>query len=368
MDVRRSSSGNALEDLEPPALDDHVVSEELPRRRFRDRLRLPLMVGVPVIAIAVALYWYFSGGEYQSTDDAYVRAAQVSISSNVSGTVVDIDVRDNQQVHRGQALFRIDPRSYQIAVDQTRAKLAGVRQQIEALKATYYQRLSDRRAAESALDYQEHEYQRQLALVPSGIASQALVERDLLSRNEARERVTAATQQIDAVLANLGGDPNLPVERNPAVEEAQSELDRALLNLSYTVISAPLDGVVTRVEQLQVGSYVNASAPVFSIISSRDVWVEANFKEVQLAHMRPGQSAVVRIDAFAGKEFKARVQSVSPGTGSEFSLLPPENATGNWVKVVQRLPVRLEFEDQFPAARTGLSASVTVDTQYHHGL
>jgi membrane fusion protein (multidrug efflux system) len=152
------------------------------------------------------------------------------------------------------------------------------------------------------------------------------------------------------------------------VQQAQAELDRAALNLSYTVVSAPIDGIVTRVEQLQAGNYLNAATPAFALVSSHDVWIEANFKEVQLAHMRTGQLARVRIDAYPGRDFRAKVVSVSPGTGSEFSLLPAENATGNWVKVVQRLPVRLELEERVPPLRSGLSATVRVDTQHSGGL
>jgi membrane fusion protein, multidrug efflux system len=339
-----------------------------PKRRLRDRLRLPLMIGVPLIALAAGTWYYIAGARYQSTDDAYVRAAQVSISSNVSGRVSEVDVRDNQQVRRGETLFRIDDRPFRIAVEECQARLANARLQIEALKATYRQRQADLRAAESALEYQQREYERQSRLLASGIASQAQVDRLLLARNEAQQKVAAAQQQITSVLANLGGDPNIPVDRHPMVQQAQAELDRAALNLSYTVISAPIDGIVTRVEQLQAGNYLNSATPAFALVSSHDVWIEANFKEVQLTHMRTGQTARVRIDAYPGRAFLAKVVSVSPGTGSEFSLLPAENATGNWVKVVQRLPVRLELEDRVPPLRSGLSATVTVDTRHSGGL
>jgi membrane fusion protein (multidrug efflux system) len=348
--------------------DARTSAPPAPARRLRDRLRLPLMIGVPVIVVAVGTLYYIAGARYQSTDDAYVRAAQVSISSNVSGRVSEVDVHDNQQVRRGETLFRIDDRPFRIAVEESQARLANARLEIEALKATYHQRQADLRAAQSALEYQQREYERQSRLLTSGIASQAQVDRLQLARNEAQQKVAAAEQQITSVLANLGGDPNIPVDRHPMVQQAQAELDRAALNLSYTVISAPIDGVVTRVEQLQAGNYLNAATPAFALVSSHDVWIEANFKEVQLTHMRTGQTARVRIDAYPGQAFLAKVVSVSPGTGSEFSLLPAENATGNWVKVVQRLPVRLELEDRVPPLRSGLSANVTVDTRHSGGL
>jgi membrane fusion protein, multidrug efflux system len=330
---------------------------------WRQRLRLPLMVGVPAVVGIGGLYYYVTSGRYQSTDDAYLRAAQVAVSSNVSGRVSEVDVHDNQVVHAGQILFRIDDRPFRIAVEEAQARLASRRLEIEALKATYRQRQADLRSAESALDYQVRESERQTRLAASGISSQSQADRALLARNEAQQTVAAVQQQITSTLASLGGDPDIPVAKHPTVLQAQAELDRAQLSLSYTIITAPIEGIVTRVEQLQVGNYIKDAAPAFALVSTHDVWVEANFKEVQLTHMEVGQSATVRFDAYPGREFHARVTSVSPGTGSEFSLLPPENASGNWVKVVQRLPVRFELTDSIPAARSGLSADVTVDTR-----
>jgi membrane fusion protein (multidrug efflux system) len=330
---------------------------------WRERLRWPLMVGVPVIAGIGGMYYYITASRYQWTDDAYLRAAQVAVSSNVSGRVSEVEVHDNQQVRVGEVLFKIDERPFRIAVQESQARLASARLQIEALKATYRQRQADLRAAQSALYYQLREYQRQVRLLASGISSQAQVDRALLARNEAQQRVAAVQQQITSTLASLGGDPAIPADKQPTVLQAQAELDRALLNLSYTTITAPIDGIVTRVEQLQAGNYINAAAPAFALVSTHDVWVEANFKEVQLAHMQVGQSARIKLDAYPGHEFRGIVKSVSPGTGSEFSVLPAENASGNWVKVVQRLPVRFELEDPIPAARSGLSAEVTVDTR-----
>ncbi len=346
----------------------HLPAREPVSRPLGERLRFPLMVVVPLVAIVAGLYYYLATGRYESTDDAYVRAAQVSISSNVSGRVSEVDVHDNQRVHRGETLFLLDQRPFRIAVEAARARLAASRLQIEALKANYRQRLADMQSAQSELTYQQLEYDRQMRLLKSGITSQAQADRALLARNQAQEGVAAVQQRITSALADLGGDPNIPVDRHPAVEQAQADLDRALLNLSYTVIPAPIDGIVTRVEQVQIGDYINAATPAFALVSTRDVWIEANFKEVQLAHMRAGQSAEVWIDAYPDRTFSATVASVSPGTGAQFSLLPPENATGNWVKVVQRLPVRLQLEGDVPDLRSGLSASVKVDTQYKRHL
>jgi membrane fusion protein (multidrug efflux system) len=351
---------------EPPVAEPHESRAE-PVRGLRERLRLPLMIGVPVIAGVVALYFYLAGIGYESTDDAYLRAAQVSISPNVSGRVIEVAVHDNEPVRRGDTLIRLDERPFRIAVEDARARVANARLQIESLKATYWQRMAELRSAQSTLEYQKHQYERQAHLLASGISPQSLVERTLDARNQAQQNVISDQQQINSTLASLGGDPNIPADRHPTVQEAQAQLDRALLNLSYTTIAAPIDGIVTRVEELQAGNYINAATPAFVLVSTRDVWIEANFKEVQLTHMRPGQSASVRIDAYPGRRIRAKVTSISPGTGSQFSLLPPENATGNWVKVVQRLPVRLQLEDSVPV-QSGISAIVTVDTEHRRGL
>jgi membrane fusion protein (multidrug efflux system) len=334
-----------------------------PMRGWRKRLRLPLMIGVPVMAGGVALYFYLASAGYESTDDAYLRAAQVSISPIVSGQVVGVDVYDNQSVRRGDTLIRLEERPFRFAVEDARARVADARLQIESLKATYRQRMADLGSAQSMFEYQRREYERQKRLLANGISPQSLVERTLNARNQAQQNVLSDQQQINATLASLGGDPNIPVDHHPTVQEAQAQLERALFNLTSATVTAPIDGIVTHVEGLQAGDYVDAGTAAFVLVSTRDLWVEANFKEVQLTHMLPGQSASVRIDAYPNRIIRAKVVSISPGTGSQFALLPPENATGNWVKVVQRLPVRLRLEDNVPV-QSGLSALVTVDTQY----
>ena len=328
------------------------------------KLRWPLM-SLAIVAVAGGgAYFYFTGGRYQSTDDAYAQAATVSISANVGGRVSEIEVADNELVQRGATLFKLDDAPFRIAVSDAAAQLADTRLQIESLKSTYRQRQVELQAARDTQAYAQQQYDRQTRLLKSGIASQAQFDQAAHALDAARQQVANVQQQIGVALANLGGNPNIAPERHPVVAQAQAALDRAQLNLSYTVISAPTDGVVAKVEQLQVGDTIAASAPVFALVSTGDVWIEANFKEVQLARMHPGQSATVKIDRYPGRTFSATVASVSPSTGSQFSLLPPENATGNWVKVVQRVPVRLELahpDAEFPL-QAGLSADVTVDT------
>lgn len=335
------------------------------RKTRLQRLRWPLMSFAVIAVAGGGAYLYFTGGRYQSTDDAYAQAATVSISANVAGRVIEIEVRDNQLVQHGATLFKLDDAPFRIAVSDAAAHLADTRLQIESLKSTYRQRQVELHAARDSQAYARQQYDRQTRLLASGIASQAQFDQAAHALDAARQQVANVQQQIGVALANLGGDPNIAPERHPLVAQAQAALDRAQLNLSYTVISAPTDGVVAKVEQLQVGDTIAASAPVFALVSTRDVWIEANFKEVQLARMRPGQIATVKIDRLPGREFSAQVTSVSPSTGSQFSLLPPENATGNWVKVVQRVPVRLQLThvDAGFLLQAGLSADVTVDTR-----
>jgi membrane fusion protein (multidrug efflux system) len=333
-------------------------------------MRLPLMIGGPVLAALVALIVYLFTGRYEGTDDAYVQAASVAISSNVAGRVQALEVRDNQAVSKGEILFRLDAAPLRIAVEEAGAQLAAARLQVQSLKASYRQRQAEVASARETLEFQERETQRQRRLLASGISSALQVDRAVHALENARAQLAAAEQQQGAALAGLNGNPDIAPDEHPMVQQAQATLDRAKLNLSYTVIRAPSDGVVTRVEQLQVGTYIAAAAPVFALVSRRDVWVEANFKENQLTYMRAGQPATVKVDSYPGKTFRGTVASVSPGTGSQFSVLPPENATGNWVKVVQRLPVRIELrqlDSRYPL-QAGLSANVSVDTGHERHL
>jgi membrane fusion protein (multidrug efflux system) len=342
-----------------------MMETTLPKKTRLQSLRWPLMIVAPLVVIAAAVYFYITGGRYQSTDDAYTRAATVSISSNVPGRVIEVDVRDNELIQKGATLFKLDDAPFRIAVDDATARLASTRLQVESLKSTYKQRQVELRAARDTQAFAQTQFDRQSRLVQSGISSRTQFDQASHSLDAARQEVANVQQQIGVALANLGGNPDIAPDKHPLVQEAQAALDRAQLNLSYTVIKAPIDGVVTRVEQLQVGDYIAASAPVFALVATGDTWIEANFKEVQLAHMQPGQTATIRIDRIPGKRFSAKVVSLSPGTGSQFSLLPPENATGNWVKVVQRVPVRLHITDVDAAVllQAGLSADVKVDTQ-----
>jgi membrane fusion protein, multidrug efflux system len=335
-----------------------------PVRPLRQRLRLPLMLAGPLVVLIAASWWYLTSGRFVSTDDAYVQAARTMISTDISGRVVEVLVHDNQRISKGDVLFRIDDRPYRIAIEEAKAQLASARLQVEAMKATYRQKQAEQKGAEDTLDYQGREFERQRQLAVSGVASRATYEQVQNALQMARMRVTSTQSDAANMLAQLGGNPDLPIDDHPTVLRALAALDKAQLDLGYTTVRAAESGIVTKVDQLQVGSYVTAAQPVFSMISKK-VWIEANFKETELTHMQPGQDVTVEIDTYPGVVFHGTVQSLSPGTGLTFSLLPAENATGNWVKVVQRLPVRIALDD--PKNRllhAGLSATVEVDTHY----
>lgn len=349
--------------VDAPASDRVAAA---PRKSARERLRRPLMLALPIVLAAFGGAYFVAEEPYVSTDNAFIRAAKVSINSRVSGQVVEIAVEDNQRVRRGQVLFRIDPEPYQIAVDQADARLVSARLQIDALKATYRQQQAELQSAKDSAAFSEREYDRKKALVASDFTSRAVYERTETDLKIARQHIVSIEQQIASTVVGLAGDPDIEIDRHPTVRAAKLQLDRARLDLSYGVVMAPEDGIVTKVDELQVGGFVNPGASVFTLLSSRSIWIEANFRETGLTHMRPGQEATIDVDAYPDRTFKAHIVSMSPGTGSDFSVLPPENATGNWVKVVQRLPVRLELDEVDPNRPlfSGISVTARVDTRH----
>jgi membrane fusion protein (multidrug efflux system) len=336
-----------------------------PSKNWFGRNRRLLLIGGPVVIIVVALVFYLMTGRYVSTDDAYIQAARVDISTEVSGRIRDIDVHDNQFVHKGDVLFHLDTPAFNIAVADARAQLAAALLKVPSLRAAYRQRLADEAAARSTLDYDRRELARQTQLEAQGISSRAQLDQAKNNFQSAEQQLAAAQQQTASALAELAGNADAAPDSLPLVKQAQAALDHALLQLSYTVVHAPMDGIVAKVDQIQVGDHVNAATPLFALVSAKDLWVEANFKETDLTYMRPGQRATFSVDAYPGRTFTGHVLSTSPGTGSSFSLLPPENASGNWVKVVQRLPVRLSIDDnQGVPLAAGMSVEVSVDTQH----
>lgn len=352
----------------PPAQTTITPGPASARTR-RQRLRFPLLIAAPVVALIIGLFVYLHGGRYQSTDNAYFQSGLGQVAPNVSGQVIAVAVHDNERVRAGYMLFRIDPAPFQAAVDEAQAALADARTQIASLQANYAQGAAELKAAQDQLAYADREAARQKALLAEGISSQAQYDQARLAAQTAAQGIATTQQKNASVAATLSGRVDGPIDAQPAVKRAQAALDRARLNLGYTVVRAKQDGIVTKVDQLQVGDYVAAAKPVFTLAGTR-IWVEANFKENQLDHMRVGQKATFKVDAFPELKLTGRVATFSPGTGNSFALLPPENATGNWVKVVQRLPVELDL-DHVPAdvpLHAGLSVEVTVDTGYRRHL
>lgn len=381
-EVRRDADGHDVigdefESDESPISQETRVREpagasepeaDRPRSRLR-RLRRPLLLLAPLVVLVGAVLFYLSGGRYEETDNAYLQAGLVAVSPNVAGRVTEVTVLNNQRVRTGDILFRIDPAPYQAAVDEATAQLAAARTEVGSLQANYGQGQSELAAAEQRAVFADREAARQKSLVAEGISSQAQYDQAVLAARTARQAIQTARQQNASVAASLSGRVNAPADAQPAVQRAQAALERARLNLGYTVVRAAQDGVVAKVDQLQVGNYVSAGRPVFSLAGTR-LWVEANFKENQLRYMRLGQPATVHVDAFPDLDLTAHVSSFSPGTGNSFSVLPAENATGNWVKVVQRLPVELTL-GRVPAdvpLHAGLSVKVTVDTGHQRHL
>jgi membrane fusion protein (multidrug efflux system) len=369
--VMSAAAANPVMDAQGGKVVDGAAVERAAttqKRGMRERLRRPLMLALPIVLAVLGGGYYLAEEPYVSTDNAFVRAAKVSINARVAGQAVEIAVRDNQRVRQGQVLFRIDPEPYQIAVDQADARLVSARLQIDALKATYRQQQAELQSAKDLATFNEREFDRKKTLVASDFTPKSAFDRADTDLKVSRQRIASVEQQIASTVVALAGDPDIEVDRHPTVRAAKLQLDRAQLDLSYVTVRAPDDGIVTKVDNLQVGDFVNPGAAVFTLLSSREVWIEANFRETGLTHMRPGQHATIDIDAYPDRTFKAHVVSMSPGTGSDFAVLPPENATGNWVKVVQRLPVRLELDEADPDRPlfSGISVTARVDT-HHRG-
>ena len=340
-----------------------------PARKRRSLLRPFLFLLLPVALVAGG-YYYVTGGQIMSTDNAYVQADMVGVSTDVAGTVIAIEVRDNDTVAKGQVLYRLKPDSYQTALDAANAQLGTVRNQILTLQASYKQSLAQIAQAQADIPFYEASFKRQQDLSASAASSRATFDQAKHDLDSAKQKVLVAKAQAQAMLAQLGDDPDQPVEKNPFYVQAQTGVDNAKRDLADTVVHAPFDGVVTNVSSLQVGGYLQASQAAFSLVSSTKVWIGASPKETELTYVRPGQSVTITVDTYPGVEWHGKVDSISPASGASFSLLPAQNTSGNWVKVVQRIPMRVRIDDLAgkPPLRVGMSVTAEVDTGHAHGL
>jgi membrane fusion protein (multidrug efflux system) len=343
---------------------------EAPPVRKRRWGRLLLMTAVPLALVVVGGYVWVTGGRYQETDNANLRQAKVSIASETAGRIVAVNVSDNARVTAGEALFSVDPEPYRIALAQADAALAAARLNVEQLRAAYSQALAQERVAASQVDYVKAQFERSTELADRGISAKAALDEARRDLARAEDEHAAAIQGVASAVAALGGDPAIQTDKHPSVLAALATRDKAAYDLARTTVRAPADGVVSQASSFKIGQFVGAGTPLFSLVETGDSWVEANFKETQLTHMKPGQEAEITLDTYPGHPLKATVEAIGAGTGAEFSLLPAQNATGNWVKVTQRIPVRLKIDaGKLPLAlSTGMSATVSVDTGVSRGL
>ncbi|MGX7872322.1 HlyD family secretion protein [Mesorhizobium sp. ORM6] len=331
---------------------------------------LLLMFALPAALIIGGGYVWVTGGRYQETENANLQQAKVSIASDTAGRIVQVAISDHQMVKQGDLLFAIDPEPYRIALAQADAAVAAARLNVEQLRAAYSQSMAQEKSASSEVDYAQSQYDRAADLAQKGINAKSSLDQARNDLDKAKQQVAVAQQGIISAKAALGGNPDIETDKHPTVMSALAARDKAAYDLAQTTVKAPADGVISQAASFKVGQFVGAGTPLFSLVETGDTWIDANFKETQLTNMKPGQKAEIVVDTYPGRTFEATVKAIGAGTGAEFSLLPAQNATGNWVKVTQRIPVRLELTDPDAkmALRTGMSASVTVDTGVARGF
>jgi membrane fusion protein (multidrug efflux system) len=332
-------------------------------------LRPALLVGVPIAVLLAALLLWLWGGRYVTTENAYVKADIAQISAEVAGRVLEVHVRDHAEVKAGDLLVSIDPEPYRVALAKAEAELDATRGQVRTLIATWHEALSELHEAESKVEFWTAQLTRQKTLATRGIVASSKFEEVESNATAAADRVSIMRKKVERVAAQLGGNPARPVDEHPLVREKRAERERTQLDLTRTAIRAPLGGTTVNV-RLQKGEQIKAATVLFALVADSRPWVEANFKETELTHVRKGMTATVVLDIYPDVAWQAEVESISPATGAEFALLPPQNASGNWVKVVQRLPVRLRLKPLGgePALRAGMTASVKVDTKRQRSL
>jgi membrane fusion protein (multidrug efflux system) len=358
----------------PPAKPRTKIAAE-PRRRLMAGLRryrrMLLLVVLPLVALVGGLTFYLNGGRYVTTDDAYVGAQKVLITPDISGKIINVAVKEGQTVATGDTMFQIDPVPFQLALAQARAKLDDAKTSHDNLVANVklYGQTIDLVNAGIAL--KQRDVERKSSLVKSLAGSQLDLDNSATALVTAQAQLQLVRQQNSTALNQLLGNPELPLEQFPAYMQAKAVLDDAQRNLDLTTVRAPMAGVATQVDQIQLGRFVVAGTPVFSIIDTSKPWVDANPKESDFTYVAVGQPVTIDVDAFPDHAFKGTIGSLSPGTGAQFAILPPQNATGNFVKVVQRVPVRIYFESDDKYVRklkAGMSAYTTIDTRHHRSL
>ena len=354
----------AAEAAKPEAVAAQAATPEAPVKKKRSGLRLALMLSVPVILAAGGGYFWLTGGRFVDTDNAYVQQPKVSISSDVAGRIVSVAVKDNQLVKAGDALFAIDPEPYRIALSQADAALATARVNVEQLRVGYSIANAKLDAANATLAIRQKEWDRASNLQKQGISAESALDDSRLALQQAQSNVSLEQQDVANATAALGGDPNIKTDDHPAVRAALAARDNAQRSLDKSSVVAPADGIVSQVASLNVGQFINTGSTIATLVETGDTWVEAKFKETQLTGLAVGMPAEITVDAFSGKKLKGHVDSIGAATGAEFALIPAQNATGNWVKITQRIPVVIRVDDTGgEALRAGMSSVVSVDTK-----
>src|SRR3954466_10852767 len=333
-------------------------------RASKGRLRLVLLVVIPLIALVTGGYFYLASGRYISTDNAYIGAQKVLITPDISGKIANVMVTEGQRVNAGDALIEIDPEPFRIAVTQAEARLAGVRIDYANLKTNFASMQKRIALARETIDLKQRDLDRKNTLVANRTGSQADLDNSMNGLVVAKIALEQLEMQQEGIRNQLLGNPDLPIEKYPPYAQASAALDQAKRDLDHTVLRAPIAGTATQVASIQLGRFITAGTPVFSLIDDAKPWVDAHPKETDITHLRIGQPVEITVDTFPGRKFHGVVAAVSPGTGAQFAILPPQNASGNWVKVVQRVPIRIEFapSDDLRDLRAGMSVTVEIDT------
>jgi membrane fusion protein, multidrug efflux system len=368
--VARLPMTDGAEAAQDTTAHDATAAQTRARRgRGRRIRRLIMLVLVPLVLIAGAASWYAFTGRYVTSENAYVKAHIIAISTDIDGRVVEVMVRNDQRVQAGDVLFRLDPDPYWLQLQITEAKIVTVRNDIDAVRAEFHQIEAEIDEGNETVRYYQREAERQRALAKTGAGTSAKLDEAEFEFASARQRVRALREKTRKVLAELGGDPERAAELHPKYLEALAERNLAELHLGYTEVRAPTGGIATQVH-LEPGEWLEEGKPAFGLIEVDDTWVVANLKETELTHVREGQLVEVSVDAYPDVTWSARVTSIAPATGAEFAVLPPQNASGNWVKVVQRVPVRIDLEkvDGRPPLRAGMTASIAIGTKQKRRL
>jgi membrane fusion protein (multidrug efflux system) len=369
MNARAETPDPATSQPVKPAATDSAPAAApapAPAKKKRNRLRFLLMSGVPVLLVGGGAYYYLTGGRYIDTDNAYVQQAKVSISPDVAGRIISVAVTGNQRVKTGDELFAIDPEPYRIALSQADAALLAARVNVEQLRVALAVAQAKLGAARSTLEIRQSEWDRKSTLQSQGVTAVASLDEAQLALQSAQSTVALEEQDVANATAALGGNPDIATNDHPAVQAAAAARENAARNLEKTTVVAPADGIISQVASLNVGQFVAIGSTIATLVETADTWVDANFKETQITGMAVGMPAEIGVDAYPGTVLSGHVESIGAATGAEFALIPAQNATGNWVKVVQRISVRIVLDDTPANAnllRSGMSAAVKVDTR-----